>query len=209
MFIRYYLMIALLFAIFCTFVAQTAKAENWVRASDAEAGSKAGFELKSSCEAGGHACLKADGLDLDALKVVDAQVDDLSKPLYGAASNVQACFPEESCQALIAQPGFCEAPDQPFYRVAGGGYEAYCSALLGYEKKTEKQLAEDPAKLQAKADAAAAAQARQAKLNALKGLRKACLATLSNGSATTAQIRTCSLVNTKLGAQEELTTDEL
>ena len=142
------------YVLFLLLFPSLALADNWMRPEQLGPG----FELKESCEIGGFYCQKVDGLNFQALKTEPELVDDLSKPIWEAKSNVQACAGLEDCQSKLS--GLCIEPYQPI--IAENLQEVYCTRILGYEKKTQLKIVEDAAKIAQLQQEAAAAQAKAA-----------------------------------------------
>ncbi len=138
--------------------------------------------------------------------------DDPSRPIFEAASNVQACGSAEACAALIATQGFCPETHTPFYRELPPAFEAYCTRLLGYEQIQVTKLHVDPVKLATKQAADASAEAdrlnRLAKFQARRAPLKQCVQDLK-GSATAAQVKACLLLLLKDALADELASSEL
>ena len=149
------------------------------------------FALKEACEKmTNKTCypfnVKTDNPEI--MIVQDVNVNDLEKPIYAKATNETPCkiypvYAEEGkepnlddCRLLIRSEniGTEENPDyinplcddRSYYalyaEVTKDVYNAYCTKLLGYEQKIEKQLLEDAALKAAKEQEAATKAAFEA-----------------------------------------------
>lgn len=158
--------------------------------------------------------------------VKDVQVDDITKPIYSTPNTIEPCSSVLECSNLIRAHcpvegvnncpiedliNYCQAPDLPYYRSIGGGsYEAYCTHLTGYQQKTVKKLVLDSAKLAAY-NAANSAAATEAAAKAAKALTRrtvmiACAKL--DATATAAQIRTCTIANSRELVRQYLLSSE-
>lgn len=147
-----------------------AKAQNFMRYEDVEAGLVRGFQLESDCTKENKLCFNADSTpDLDTKSSRPIQVDDLDKPIYSAASNITVCQGHNECYALL--PTLCTSPALPFYRMTSmTAFEAYCATITGYEQKQVYELFVDSNKVSQKATKNAqrlAALTRQESVEAL------------------------------------------
>ena len=129
-------------------------------------------------------CWQIDGLDPVTHTIQDVEVDDTDKPIYAERTNETTCIiweyvdgeepPANNCGTLTAtvNVGTEEAPiyepslctDKTYfatYEAQGEGYVAYCSKLLGYDKKMVKKLLEDAALVSAKEAEEAAKEAEK------------------------------------------------
>ena len=141
------------------------------------------FRLKDKCEAHYNApCFDITGKPIAYNKVKQIELDDTSKPIYEAKSNVQACE-GQACYELI-QP-VCEdevctnyCPDTYQAYVNETQTEVYCTKLTGYKQKKVDALVEDAALKaayeQEKADKETAKQLKAAKKEAAKEWIKNC-----------------------------------
>lgn len=162
--------------IFSLVIFGQAQADNWMRPQELAQGLSRGFELKETCELGGNVCQQVDGLDLEALKIEILKSDDLSKPLYEAKTNLTQCETREACDEARAVEGYCPQTHFSVTNETGsGGWEAYCTRLVGYEKQQKPVIADDQekktarqAEMQARSKAAAAKAARREALSKAK-----------------------------------------
>jgi hypothetical protein len=124
---------------------------------------------KSCLESPNEPCVCFDGIDWETAVYGDVEVDDESRPIHSKTS-VEACDADGPCSVLVAAK-VCEEGAKAVYRhTESGGFEAYCTKVVGFEKKLVKKLKEDATKKAAKdarlaqkaAEEAAAAQAEAA-----------------------------------------------
>jgi len=123
-------------------------AKEFINSGDATG--KPVFRLKDKCEAHYKSeCFDITGKPIAYNKVKQIELDDTSKPIYEAKSNVQACE-GQACYQLI-QP-VCEdevctnyCPDTYQAYVNETQTEVYCTKLTGYQKKNIDKLVEDAA----------------------------------------------------------------
>ena len=133
------------------------------------------FRLQEKCEA--HykkACFDITSKDIKYNKVKQVDVDDTSKPIYEAKSNVQACE-GQACYELITAE-YCPETYQAY--VNEDKTEVYCTIIIGYKQKKVDKLVEDAALKaayeQGKADKETAKQLKAAKKEAAKEWLKKC-----------------------------------
>lgn len=129
-----------LFVLFLTlFISVSTLAQNFVSPRIVDAVLPQAYQLKAECESReAEFCVD---LGNNPVKVFESYLnpeDDLSKSLYEAASNVTACASHEACSALLAS--LCLPTHEALYRVIEGGFEAYCTRLVGYEQKDVKRI---------------------------------------------------------------------
>jgi hypothetical protein len=100
--------------------------------------------------------------DVEVMLVKEINVDDYSKPIYAAKTDVTPCriykdyidptteeVQKDDCRLLVAydekEPTLCT--DKTYYPLYAEKekdvYEAYCTKLVAYEQKIVKQLVED------------------------------------------------------------------
>jgi hypothetical protein len=123
----------------------------------------------------GSDCTCLDGLNPRAIKSKVDMVDDYTKPLHEPESEVEVCEGEEECRELLSKK---VCPDLKY--INSDYTEIYCTAFIGYDKKEELNLENDPAKLAAieasreakEAKKAQRAQSQSDALTALKNLSK-------------------------------------
>lgn len=149
------LIISLLFA-------TNAYAQNFMRYEDVEAGLVRGFQLQSDCERDGKECFNADLEKLDEQRVVYDDVNDINKPRYAAAKNITPCETWQSCNEVLKT--LCQSDELSLFRYLEESktYEAYCTKVVGYDKKKQPRLAEDNQKKQAKQIKAQEREAKRA-----------------------------------------------
>lgn len=113
-------------------------------------GANTGYLDKTVCEAKeGQECFDMEGKDGDITEVSVVQVDDLSKPIYAAKSEIEVCAGFDDC---FAKQSAKVCPDLKF--INAEYTEVYCTSLTGYQKKDQKVLVENPTKKANKADKA-------------------------------------------------------
>jgi hypothetical protein len=118
--------------------------------SDLQSGDLTGkpnYSIQGECEKIGP-CVDVTGKDPSTLAVAQEEIDDLTKPVYSAKSESEACSGDVECyQKLTAKTCTTGSAfiDESYT-------EVYCASVTGYEKKTIDVVALDPVKVQAKAD---------------------------------------------------------
>lgn len=156
------------------------------------------YELQKECER----VEQVDCVDIanNPVKIYETYLnpeDDLTKPVYAAASNVTPCASEQACLDLFAT--LCVEPLEPYYQVIEGGFQAYCTRIVGYEPKDVTRIriseakqtlyqAELVLKAQAAAFAAADAQASKA-MECGNSAQRLLLIRNASKTLTTAQIK--------------------
>ena len=125
----------------------TTHAENWLNHSKIKSGSVEAFSLKSDCERiSGEKCFDIGEYPSSVYSEVDVEVDDYSKPNYLKA-DTQSCLSESDCSAkflalVCSQNDYEKIKNLDLLQV-------YCSKFVGYDKKLEKSIALDSAKVSA------------------------------------------------------------
>ena len=155
------------------------------------------FRLKDKCEAHYNApCFDITGKPIAYNKVIQIELDDTSKPIYEAKSNVQACEGQADCYEKKDKPycqdmenvvgeivnvctSYCGQFGADLIAFINAEYtEVYCTKLTGYKQKNVDALVEDAALKaaheQEKADKETAKQLKAAKKEAAKEWIKNC-----------------------------------
>lgn len=197
-----------------------ANAENWLNHSKIKSGSVEAYSLKSDCERiSGEKCFDIANYPSTVFSEFDVEVDDTSKPLY-SKSEIQSCASIGECDQIHSSKTCSNELESSIknYELL----EVYCSRFLGYEKKLEKTIQLDQAKLSAwqsqKAIEETARLREDGIQRALKrincGERVVALMVLRNSSKTltTAQIgqvnQTYGMIRTLLGTGSLVTARE-
>jgi len=133
------------------------------------------YPKKAKCEkVEGETCYQSDNKTLQHFKFIQVDVDDTSKPIYEAKSNVQACE-GEACYELITAE-YCPETYQAY--VNEDKTEVYCTKIIGYKQKKVDKLVEDAdlkaAYDQEQSDKETAKQLKAAKKEAAKEWLKNC-----------------------------------
>jgi len=158
------------------------KPSNWVAEQQISGtGPVTAWMDKGKCEAQGLGkCYDITDCNPAECAVKDVQEDDTSKPIWEAKTGAVVCDSRKDCHEKIKPVcdaegvcvNFCPADKVPF--IAKDYTEAYCTKLLGFQKKTVKKLMADAAKKAARDQAKTDAQAEVTKKDkALKDLKKA------------------------------------
>ena len=95
----------------------------------------------------GKDCYPVSGIRLKLSSVMNVEIDDVTKPIY-TKINIVPCDGPDHCGAnMLAN---CQSPDSPYWEEFNDGlYRMGCVHFAGFEKKTVKQLKEDPSKVAA------------------------------------------------------------
>lgn len=146
-------------------------AENWLNHSKIKLESKEAYSLKLDCEKNsGEKCYDLGDYPAGIFSEIDIEVDDNSKPIY-SKNEIQPCSSVETCQAINATKQCSITGESPIVRL--DTMEVYCSRFVGYEKKLEKTISLDQAKLSAwESQEAIKAQARQKEDGVQLAIRK-------------------------------------
>lgn len=115
-------------------------------------------------------CLCYDGIQWEGAELVDNYVDDITKPIYEAKSNVTLCSGEEACRLALSEL-VCLNETQGY--IDALFTEVYCTKVIGYEQMLDgKKLVNDSVKMAAwetkKAEQEAKRQERLDRINQLK-----------------------------------------
>lgn len=177
-----------------------AKAQNFMRYEDFKDGSTRGFQLLKDCESGGFECFNADLEKIDEQSVVFNDVDDLNKPRYSRATDVTPCETWQACAEITKT--LCKLDELSLFRFLEESktYEAYCTKVVGYDKKKQPRLSEDNQKKQAKQTKATEREARRA-ARASGEARMARLAGQADLSAAEARELALWLLKRELGSE--------
>ena len=103
------------------------------------------YAYQADCEkAEGEACYKINGKNLQYHAVSDFEVDDLDKPLWSPKEAVEQCYSQSDCRAKLEDKD-CSSSGEGYQKFINQDYtELYCTKIVGYNKRIEKRLAEDP-----------------------------------------------------------------
>lgn len=121
------------------------RAENWMPISEIKTGNaKTVYMNQSDCEKISP-CVDVTGKDVATHDVVIENVDDTTRPIYAAKSDIWICDGETDCYNKLAVK---TCPSEKF--VNAEFTEVYCTSVVGYEQKEVEVLQENPTKVAAK-----------------------------------------------------------
>lgn len=149
------------------------------------------YPLKGRCEQRkAEKCFQIDGKNLNYYAVTLVTIDDHSKPIWEAKSNITPCTDEIDCYSKLVVD-YCDALGPDYLAFVNEGFtEIYCTKVIGYEQMQVEQLIEDPT-LKAADDAKEAAKvAKEAAKDAAKSRIGGCVALLE-GSNNIPDLREC------------------
>ena len=182
--------------------------QNWFPVG--KAGANRGYESQILCQSTEqYFCYDVSNKNVATHKVKQVEVDDLTKPTFEAKSKITVCESEQDCFEKMGDD-YC--PETHFAIVSEDFTEVYCTKQVGYEKKLEDQLLEDPTLKQnydnAKAAKAAEKVTRKNKRDTRTTDLKTCVVTLA-GNANPSEVKSCLLKLIKEEIRGELDVGDL
>lgn len=108
-------------------------------------GAKKSYNTKQLCEQlEGQDCFQTFGKDLRYHEVKTVEKDDTTKPIFATPYSVQVCDSDQDCRAKM-EATTCTEGDilEIVENTILPGKKVQCKNLIGYEKKTSKELVEN------------------------------------------------------------------